>query len=237
MLPFLLYRDRQKNVRRFMDEFTENRARFPRAQTFDYVGHSNGTYILASALQTYKTLEVGRVFFAGSVVPKHYDWLALADRGRVRHVANVVAAGDWVVALFPRLFEQIADWRGIRPHRGLLDIGSAGFRGFQDVKDAKRRVENLQFAEGSHGTGIDAKSDQKLGAISRYIVANDRTGFDVFRNRDGPKSSLAFWSNMCWLVWLIIATLLVLISLGLFQLSPWAALLYVFVLILVGNSV
>lgn len=101
MLPFLLYWDRQRNVRLFMDEYTENRARFPRASTFDYVGHSNGTYILASALQNYQTLKVGQVYLAGSVVPKHYPWRQLADHGRVEHMANVVAAGDWVVALFP----------------------------------------------------------------------------------------------------------------------------------------
>jgi pimeloyl-ACP methyl ester carboxylesterase len=140
MLPFLLYWDRQRYVRLFMDEYTENRARFPRANTFDYVGHSNGTYILASALENYRTLRVGRVYFAGSVVPRHFPWRSLADNDRVQHVVNVVAAGDWVVALFPRFFEQIAEWLGMQPVRGVLDIGSGGFRGFQDAMDPKHRI-------------------------------------------------------------------------------------------------
>jgi pimeloyl-ACP methyl ester carboxylesterase len=237
LLPFLLHWDRQKNVRLFMDEYTENRARFPHATTFDYVGHSNGTYILASALQNYKTLQVGRVFFAGSVVPKHYEWLPLAEGDRVSHVANVVAAGDWVVALFPRFFEQIADWLGLRPKRGLLDIGSAGFRGFQDARDAKKRIENVQFAHGSHGTGIDADNAEKLAAISRYIVANDMTGFGVFRNQDRPDTRLAFCSNVCWLLWLGMAAVLVFGGLLTFQTSLWAGLAFVVIVIGLLNSV
>ena len=237
MLPFLFYWDRQKNVRRFMDEYTENRARFPHAETFDYVGHSNGTYILASALQNYATLKVDRVYFAGSVVPKHYPWRDLADRGRVKHVANVVAAGDWVVALLPRFFEQIADWRGSRPVRGLLDIGSGGFRGFQDAMDAKRRIENVQFAEGTHGTGVNAKDAAKLKAIVRYIVSGDETGFSIFRNRDLPESWLAFLSNVSWLVWVVLAAFFFALGLLMFNLNPWAGWIYVVLMIGLLNSV
>jgi hypothetical protein len=220
-----------------MDEYTENRARFPRAVTFDYVGHSNGTYILASALRNYKTLKVEQVYFAGSVVPKHYTWRELADRGRVKHVANVVAAGDWVVALFPRFFEQIADWRGVQPVRGPLDIGSGGFRGFQDAMDAQKRIENVQFAEGSHSTGVDATNEKKLEAIARYIVSNDSTGFTVFRNRDLPESWLAFLSNVCWLMWIGLATVFVGLGLAAFKISPWAGWIYVLVLLGLLNSV
>jgi pimeloyl-ACP methyl ester carboxylesterase len=222
LLPFLFHRDRQKNVRRFMDEYTENRAKFPRAETFDFVGHSNGTYILASALLNYSTLNVRRVLFAGSVVPKHYEWLRLVEGKRAQHVVNVVAAGDWVVALFPRFFEQIADWLGIRPTRGLLDIGSAGFRGFQDASDAKKRIENAQFAAGSHGTGVDAKNEHKLKAIARYILFGDMSGLKVFRQRDVPDGWLAILSNLCWLVWIAMAALLIVSGMAAFQFSPWA---------------
>jgi pimeloyl-ACP methyl ester carboxylesterase len=231
MLPFLLYWDRQKNVRQFMDEYTENRARFPRADTFDYVGHSNGTYILASALQNYATLQVDRVYFAGSVVPKHYPWRDLVDRQRVKRVANVVAAGDWVVALFPRFFEQIADWLGVQPVRGLLDIGSGGFRGFQDAMDAKKRIENVQFAEGAHSTGVDATNEKKLEAIARYIVSGDETEFTIFRNRNFPESWLAFLSNVSWLVWGVLTIVFVVVGLLTFKAHRWAGWVYVVLLL------
>lgn len=237
MLPFLLYSDRQKNVRLFMDEYTENLARFPHARTFDYVGHSNGTYMLASALQNYKTLKVNRAYFAGSVVPTHYPWRDLADHGRIKHVANVVAAGDWVVALFPRFFEQVADWIGVQPLRGPLDIGSGGFRGFQDAKDAGKRIENVQFAEGSHSTGVDAASEKKLEAISRYIVSDDRAGFIIFRDRNLPLRWLDFLSNICWLVWLVLVIILTVLGLVAFKVNLWVGWTYLLLVLGLLNSV
>lgn len=237
MLPFLLYWDRQKYVRLFMDEYTENRSRFPRATRFDFVGHSNGTYILASALQRYKTLNMDRVYFAGSVVPKHYPWRDLADSGRVGIVANVVAAGDWVVALFPRFFEQIADWLGVQPVRGLLDIGSGGFRGFWDAMDAKKRIVNVQFTEGSHSTGVDATNENKLNAIARYVVSGDDTEFTIFRNRVFPDRWLAVLSNVSWLVWLLLATVLFVIGLIAFKTHPLLGWIYLGVILGLLNSV
>jgi pimeloyl-ACP methyl ester carboxylesterase len=231
MLPFLLYWDRQRYVRLFMDEYTENRARFPRADTFDYVGHSNGTYILASALENYATLRVGRVYFAGSVVPRHYPWRDLADGDRVQRVVNVVAAGDWVVALFPRFFEQIAEWLGMEPVRGVLDIGSGGFRGFQDAQDAKQRIQNVQFAEGAHGTGVDARNEDKLDAIASYIVSGDDTGLDVFRDQEGPEGWLDVLSNVSWLVLILLLTVLYFTVTWAFRAGRWMGGLYVLLII------
>lgn len=237
MLPFLLYWDRQKNVRLFMDEYTENRAKYPRAVEFDYVGHSNGTYILASALNRYRTLKVERVYFAGSVVPKHFKWQDLADSGRVKSVVNVVAAGDWVVAIFPRFFEQIADWIEVQPSQGLLDIGSGGFRGFQDASDAKKRIENFQFATGAHGAGVDATDKRKLDAIANFVVSGETNGFTLFQNQGTPVGWLAFISNVSWLVWLVLGVLLSGIGYLAFSANQWAGWLYVLVLLGLLNSV
>ncbi len=238
MLPFLLYWDRQKNVRQFMDEYTENRARFPHAKVFDYIGHSNGTYILASALQNYTTLRANRVYFAGSVVPKHYPWLALVDERRVEHIANVVAAGDWVVALFPRFFEQIAEWWHVQPVQGLLDIGSAGFRGFQQAaEDTKGRIENVQFAEGSHGTGVDINNERKLEAITHFILSGDEKEFSVFRNRDEPEGWLAFLSDVSWIVWIALVTCLFGLGRFAFKVNSWVGWSYIVLFFGLLNSV
>lgn len=207
MLPFLLYADRQANVRRFMDEYTENLSRFPDADEFDYVGHSNGTYLLASALQHYLTMKVNRVYFAGSVVPTHYGWADLLDAGRVKRVVNVVSAGDWVVAIFPMLFEQVAVWMNSRPKTGALDLGGAGFRGFQDERDPQGRVRNVQFADGGHSIGVDTADAQKLAAIVEYAVNGEERGMDAFRNRSAPEGWLDVLSNVQWLVWLLLAAM------------------------------
>jgi len=169
-------------------------------------------------------LQVKRVYFAGSVVPKHYPWRELADRGRVEHVVNVVAAGDWVVAIFPRFFEQIADWMDIQPTKGLLDIGSGGFRGFQEAMDAKGRIENVQFAEGAHSTGIDPEDPRKLHAIANYIMFGNGSELDVFRNVYAPYAWLDTLSNLSWLVWLVLALVLTLCCLLAFRIARWVGL-------------
>lgn len=220
MLPFILYGDRQRNVRTFMDEYTECLARYPEAAAaVDAVGHSNGTYILASALVRYHTPVLRRVFFAGSVVPKHYPWQRLADEGRVGQVVNVVATADWVVALFPKFFEQIADWLRRRPEQGWLDIGAAGFRGFLDAGEGSAPVTDIKFSPGAHGTGVQVDDRAKLDAIVGFVAGGAvqplQQAFGRAATQHGLLSTL---SNVSWLVWSALALLAVLLGGG-----AWAA--------------
>ncbi|HUD40848.1 MAG TPA: hypothetical protein VMR06_02505 [Dokdonella sp.] len=224
MAPFLIYADRQRNVRRFMDQYTEDLACRPNVITVDFAGHSNGTYILASALQKYATLRVRRVFFAGSVVPKHYPWLALLDAGRVDRVINVVATRDWVVALFPKLFEQIADYLGVRPTSGWLDLGAAGFRGFLDAIGPSR-VDDLKFASGAHSTGVDISTQAKLDAISAYLATGEEAGFAAFRSEKSQHRALSFLSNVTPFIWVAIILVLMALGIAAFVYTGWAGLL------------
>jgi pimeloyl-ACP methyl ester carboxylesterase len=219
MLPFLFAWDRQRNVRWFMDEFTDNFAEFPSVRVFDYVGHSNGTYILASALQRYRTLRVRHVLFMGSVVPKHYPWRPLLDARRVTEVTNVVAAGDWVVALFPRLFEQFAEWGHRRPATGLFDIGSSGFHGFEASQLADGRVENVEYVAGGHGAGVDVDAKDRLKAIVEYLATDQRDHLKAFRETRVQPAWLSVLSNVSWVVWLVLASLVVGLGMGLDRLG------------------
>ena len=57
-----------------MDQYTQNLAKYPNSDgRISYIGHSNGTYILASALDRYPSLRVNQIVFAGSVVRTDYD--------------------------------------------------------------------------------------------------------------------------------------------------------------------
>jgi predicted esterase len=237
MLPFLLYADRQANVRRFIDEYTENMARYPDASAVDYVGHSNGTYLLASALQQYRTVRVRRVYFAGSVVPTHYPWRRLMDGNRVERVVNVVAAGDWVVAIFPMLFEQMAVWTNSRPTSGALDIGGAGFRGFQDEDDPQGRLHNIQFADGAHSTGVDTTDRAKLEAIVDFALTGNERRLDVFRNVSKPLGWLDMLSNVQWLAWLLLAGSAGGLGWLAFRVHRFAGLAYLTLLLALLNSV
>ena len=93
MGDFLIFPRRQKNVRWFMDKFAEFYAQYRDAK-FSFVGHSNGTYIIASALQSYPTLRMHRIALAGSVIRRDYEWDNLVQQGRVYQLRNDMAAFD-----------------------------------------------------------------------------------------------------------------------------------------------
>jgi len=189
MLPFLLWSDRQANVRWFMDEFTELKAKFPKLEKVHFIGHSNGTYVLASALDKYKTLEVGRIAFAGSVVRRDYDWDALGNRfDRVR---NYVGSMDWVVGWFPRLFEM---WPFSLFNR---DIGSAGFDGFIE---ARGNSLETKYVRGAHSAALVS---QNIPSIVDFIINGKPTPPPTAILGD-RWTLMDYSSRACWLVWLLI---------------------------------
>lgn len=187
MGSFLLFGDRQRNVRWFMDQVTELRARFPNLKEIHFIGHSNGTEVLASALATYRTLKVGRVVFAGSVVRRDFEWSRYS--GRIGQVRNYVASSDWVVALFPRLFE-IPGFRSLNP-----DLGSAGYNGFEDgfVKNGE-----TQFIAGGHKAALDPRN---IRSIVAFILKGERVDVDELIVSKHPPL-LDYASRLCWVIWL-----------------------------------
>jgi len=98
------------------------RALYPNpAAQFSYIGHSNGTYLLAKALQLCPAVRFENVLFAGSVVHTRYDWSSLIP-ARVARVVNYVATDDKVVAVFPQGLERLR----------YRDLGGAGHLGFEE---------------------------------------------------------------------------------------------------------
>lgn len=155
MLPFLLRMRRQKNVLWFMDQYTEALARFPNAECFSFVGHSNGTYLLAEALKQYPACHFHHVVFAGSVVREDYDWAEAIAQDRVKKVLNYVADADWVVGIFPRFLRAAFD----------ADVGGAGYDGFK-----KQPVKNIRYIRGGHGAAL---GEFNWNAIARFIVQGE----------------------------------------------------------------
>jgi pimeloyl-ACP methyl ester carboxylesterase len=159
MGPFVLPWVRREKVRWLMDQYAGSRARYPLAR-FHYVGHSNGTYLVARALRDYPAARFERVVLAGSVVRCDYDWIDTIDRrGQVRELMNYVASADWVVAIFSH---------GFTPFR-VFDLGGAGHRGFAHLGPARSpfrqpRVSSvavgsgtshqIYYVRGGHGAGI-----------------------------------------------------------------------------------
>ncbi|AJA59147.1 MULTISPECIES: hypothetical protein [Bradyrhizobium] len=234
MLPFLLYWDRQHNVRWFMDQYTQARAMYPKLEHVDFIGHSNGTYILASALQRYPVLKVRNIFFAGSVVPVHYDWAGrIADKQVTGRIWNVCADFDWVVAIFPQFFQQISDWLGIEKSRpGLLDIGSAGFRGFRENVATAGILRNLKYISGDHGAAFEPAM---VDPIATYVSQNPAIDFVArWRPQDRPEPrGLERASNLSWLIWGGGLVGIVVIGAIFLHLAGWLGLLG-FVVVLLG---
>lgn len=197
MGPFLLLNQRQRFVRWFMDQYTEYLARYPSAE-FHFVGHSNGTYLLASALERYVSCRFANIVFAGSVVRTDFPWDELAARQRVKNIRNMVATRDAVVGIFPGFFEFL----------GLGDIGSAGHNGFS--ADFGRQ-DAVEFLRGGHGALLPEDFEARLTlykSIAEFVLAG--TPAPLLPTLVAARQSrVAVWlSKLNWLVWLLLLVVL-----------------------------
>lgn len=213
MGPFLLKPVREKYVKWFMDEYTETRAKFPNAKRLHFIGHSNGTYLLASALTQYTSLHFDRIVLGGSVVQTSYDWeeqlqnravsASLEQPNHIPRVLNYVASDDWVVALFPRFFER---W----PMTLLKnDIGSAGFNGFDSNTNQVRNIEGLT---GGHSAFLNLMPD-----IASYVLEGEVHENEPENRRTYPTATTKVFSHISkwgssWATWVIVWPALIAIT-------------------------
>ena len=171
MLPFILRNVRRRKVEWLMDRYTEARARYPNA-TFHYVGHSNGTFLAAAALQLYPAARFQHIVFAGSVVRRDYDWRALIepnpaaprDASRVVKVLNYVATKDRVVAMFPKGLQTL----------GLFNLGSAGHDGFD-------QGSSKSFRSNTWSAAIPPATKSRTGTTSPVLSCPARRQRHGFR--------------------------------------------------------
>lgn len=198
MLHFLLFSSRKKNVRWFMDQYTEELARNPDAK-FHFVGHSNGTYLLAEALRSYKTMKFDRICFMGSVVPGDFPWDEFYREGRVNYLRNDRGAKDWIVGVFPGMFQLLGKYIKLRIFK---DIGDGGFRGF-DRSFGINHKENYYFY-GGHGGPI---FEENLRSIVDFV--SGRSDGKIKENLTKVNGTVLIMSRLCWLIWLLIGALLI----------------------------
>lgn len=188
MIRFLLFIARQTNVRWFADQYVESISRYPKAQ-ISFVGHSNGTYILAAALRRYSALQFRNVYFAGSVVPTGFNWGKYINNGQVDAVRSDTASRDWVVGWFPGFYEFVGDFLGGS------DLGSAGFNGFR-ASEARRTLYRFK---GDHGAAI---KEINHTSIASFIVRGDSTVTPPPEAlSEKPNGIVETLSKNCWFVW------------------------------------
>ena len=163
MAPFVLPWIRRWKVEWLMDHYVEARARHPNA-AISYVGHSNGSYLLARALKDYPAARFEKVVLAGSVIRRDFDWAQRLTRQpgasapQVRELLNYVATHDWVVAIFSKAFQCV------RP----FDLGSAGHDGFKQFRSRNRHpnLHESRFVVGSHSAAlVESQWDDIAGFV------------------------------------------------------------------------
>jgi pimeloyl-ACP methyl ester carboxylesterase len=193
MLSFLLPGRRRAKVEWLMDQYAEAKALYPNAK-FSYVGHSNGTYLVAKALHDYPCCRFHRLVFAGSVVNTGYDWLPLLQSGRVEAVMNYVATSDWVVAILPKAVQML----------GLPDLGSAGHDGFSSANGGK--LYNIRYVRGSHSAAL---AEENWDAIAQFVVNGDPPPQPPFR---AQHPMIVAVGRVAPVIWLAVIGLLILIG-------------------------
>ncbi|MEO3428356.1 hypothetical protein AAFN88_05825 [Pelagibius sp. CAU 1746] len=194
MFRFLLFDDREENVRWFVDQYIETLALYPNAERRSFIGHSNGTYLLASALQNYQAIYFDRVYFAGSVVPSDFGWNELLRARRIGVLRNDIAQGDWVVALGPKFYQQVKNLFGLE-NTVFFNLGSGGFNGF--IETAGHQYVGM--LAGGHSAALESPQNRK--SIRSFILTGATSGLP----RSDGAGMLGVLSNVAWAVWLLAA--------------------------------
>lgn len=145
-LSFALPNVRRKNIRIFQDAYTEALAVSPGA-IFDFIGHSNGTYMLGESLRDVSGMSFRNVIVAGSVLPPDYPWVGkLGDQ--VARVRNERGRKDWPVGWLCSALNG-----GLR----MKDIGTGGYTGF-----IRGQVEEEEFHPGGHGSMFNKENIPRM---------------------------------------------------------------------------
>jgi alpha/beta hydrolase family protein len=120
-LKFAVPATRTKNIQWFQDQYSEQMALNPRAE-FNFLGHSNGTYMLGESLKNIPVMKFNRVILVGSVLPTQYVWRDRFQSGQLKYLRNERSSRDFPVGILCSALHGI----------GMKDIGTGGFDGFSD---------------------------------------------------------------------------------------------------------
>jgi pimeloyl-ACP methyl ester carboxylesterase len=168
------------NVRWFVDQYTQQVSLYPSLKRISFIGHSNGTFILSKMLEDYRQTRFHRILFAGSVVPKRFEWSRF--RNRFRAVRNYPASDDYIVAALPGFFEFVPV--------SVLDVGSAGHNGFDDTAAIfdLAKATPPRFVVGGHSAAINART---YSALASFITGDGAACDPDCRQYDVPADLIA----------------------------------------------
>ena len=164
-MEFALPGTRRRKVHEFLKLYGDAYAtRDP--NRFVFAGHSNGTYMMAQALDRVPAMRFRKIYLAGTVLPRRYDWQRLFDNQQIGQrsgnvwtpgaVRNDRATSDIPVGI-------LCSWlRGL----GSSDVGTAGVDGFEYASGGE--VDQTRRFRGGHGAAL--QSLEQLGQIAKYLT-------------------------------------------------------------------
>ena len=86
----------RRALRWFQDQYGQLVAKYPNVQ-INFVGHSNGTYLMGQSLSRIDSIKFDRVFLGGCVLPQDYPWPDRFSASQVQTVVNAFTETDGVV--------------------------------------------------------------------------------------------------------------------------------------------
>ncbi len=181
-IRFALPAVRRRNIRKFQDAYTELIARHPNVVP-DFIGHSNGTYMLGQSLLEVPAMRFGNVVLAGSVLPQDYPWDEKTGT-QVLRVRSERGQRDWPVGWLCNVLRKAFFMR---------DVGTGGYSSFE-----RGEVSQEKYHSGKDGHGA-MFTDENIPRMVRFALGED----------PGPELStqvpeLAWWSRVSrLLVWLV----------------------------------
>ena len=155
---------RTKNIPRFRDVYAQRLAENPLTE-FDFIGHSNGTYIFGHSLDSTKSMKFENVVLAAPVLPTNFGWQRLFQQNQVKAVRYDVAQWDWPVGILCQALRAI----------GFSDVGPSGLALFEEGRD--RRVD---ISRGRQGP------EHPLQTASQRTQHGVHPSFDRERHRRHP---------------------------------------------------
>jgi pimeloyl-ACP methyl ester carboxylesterase len=186
MGPFLVPWMRRNKVEWLLDQYVMAKSLYPGA-AFSYIGHSNGTYLLAKALEICPAVKFERVVFGGSVVRRGFEWNRYIPK-QVAGVLNYVATGDNVVAVFPQGLERMR----------LQDLGGAGHNGFTAPTEI-----NFRYVKGGHGACL---AKDRWHEMADFALSGN---YPSKPHPPPPQSKVTAWlGRLAPLIWFVLAALI-----------------------------
>lgn len=234
-IEFAVRGTRQKNIHQFLDQYMEAVLSHD-PDGFSFMGHSNGTYMMATVMQHVRAVRFRNIMLAGSVLPSDFDWRRLFENGQI---GGYTAEGGWRPGKVHNDRARVDVPVGILANGlrllGYRDIGAGGYRGFEGVTASGVTYHRAAFPKGHGAALVDHDGyPERMPEIARFLVDGE-----VCTEPQEPASrGFSYLSRIAWFVVLVGLIVIVgLLGAGTWLLSlaigAWALLVLAVVLLLI----